>query len=363
MRHHYKYWIVPSIISLLTFGCGSDEEKIYPQRGNITESIYASGVVKARNQYQAFSVATGIIEQILVKDGDSVKMGDPIVIIYNETGRLNRESAELARAFSARQANQDRLRDMEINIDVSKGQYENDSLMMERQKRLRSQGVGSEADYERRELNFRNSKAAYQAGKIRLDELIREIDFQERQANKNVQISRAQEDDYLVTSKIDGVVYTLLKEEGELVSPQSAVAVIGSASDFGLELEVDEYDIARVRVGQKIFISMDSYRGRVFEARVVKINPIMNQVSKSFTVEADFVSKPPQLYPFLTLEANIVVEYREDVLIIPRNYLYQDHFVITADNDTVTVEVGIKDFQKAEIVKGISEETALIQPR
>jgi len=363
MRHYYKYWIVSSIISLLTFGCGSEEEKIYPQRGSITESIYASGIVKARNQYQAFSVATGIIEQILVRDGDSVKVGDPIVTIYNETGRLNRESAELARAFSARQANQDRLRDLEINIEVARSQYENDSLMLERQRRLRSQGVGSEADFERRELNFRNSKAAYQAGKIRLDELKREINFQDKQAYKNVQISKAQEDDYLVTSRVDGVVYSLLKEEGELVSPQSAIAVIGSASDFMLEMEVDEYDIARVRVGQRIFISMDSYRGSVFEAKVIKINPIMNQVSKSFTVEADFVSKPPQLYPFLTLEANIVVDARKDVLIIPRNYLYRDHFVITAENDTVTVEVGIKDFQKAEIIKGISEETSLIRPR
>jgi len=359
----YKYAWLLSVTGLLLLACGSEDEKIYPQRGNITESIYASGTVKAHSQYQAFSVATGIIEQILVQDGDSVRSGDPIVTIYNEAGRLNRESAELARAFSARQANQDRLRDLEINIEVLKSQYENDSLMFERQKRLRSQGVGSEADFERRELSFRNSKAAYQASKIRLDELMREIDFQDRQASKNVQISKALEDDYLVTSKIDGVVYTVLKEEGELVSPQSAIAVLGSASDFVLELEVDEYDIARVRVGQKIYISMDSYRGEVFEARVAKINPFMNQVSKSFTVEAEFITKPVQLYPFLTLEANIVVQAKEDVLIIPRNCLYQDKYVITADKDTVAVEVGIKDFQKAEIKSGIEEGTALIRPR
>ncbi|HSJ67981.1 MAG TPA: efflux RND transporter periplasmic adaptor subunit [Anditalea sp.] len=351
-----------TVICLLIFSCGSEEESIYPSRGNITESVYASGTVKARSQYQVFAVATGIIEQILVQDGDSVRKGDPIVTIYNEAGRLNRESAELARAFSSRQANQDRLRDLEINIGVLKSQFENDSLMFERQKRLRGQGVGSEADYERRELTFRNSRASYQASKIRLDELKREIDFQDRQASKNVQISKALEDDYLVTSKIDGLVYTVLKEEGELVSPQSAIAIIGDASEFILELEVDEYDIARVKLGQKIYISMDSYKGEVFEAIITRINPFMNQVSKSFTVDADFITKPPQLYPFLTLEANIVIQDREDVLIIPRNYLFQDRYVITSDKDTIPVEVGIKDFQKTEIISGINETTALIRP-
>jgi len=343
--------------------CGPEEEKIYPQKGDITESIYASGTVLSRNQYQAFSVATGIIENILVQDGDSVRKGDPIVTIYNEAGRLNRESAELAREFSSRQANQSRLRDLEINSQVLKSKYENDSLMFERQKRLKSQGVGSEADYEGRELNFKNAQAAYQASKLRLDELKREIDFQDRQAYKNVQISRTLEDDYLVTSKIDGVVYAVLKETGELVSPQSAIAVIGSGSDFILELEVDEYDIARVRVGQKIYVSMDSYKGEVFEAQVTKINPIMNQLSKSFTVEAEFLNRPAQLYPYLTLEANIVVNAKQDVMIIPRSYLFQDRYVITSGKDTVAVEVGIKDFQKAEIISGINESTALIRAR
>jgi len=343
--------------------CGPEEEKIYPQSGDITESIYASGKILSKNQYQAYAVATGIIENILVQDGDSVRRGDPIVTIYNEAGRLNRESAELAREFSSRQANQSRLKDLEINSQVLNSQYKNDSLMYERQKRLRSQGIGSEADFERRELNLKNAYGAYQTSRLRLDELKREIDFQDRQAYKNVQISRTLEDDYFVTSKIDGVVYAVLKEKGELVSPQSAIAVIGSGSDFMVELEVDEYDIARVRVGQKIYISMDSYKGEIFEAQVTKINPIMNQVSKSFTVEADFVNRPAQLYPYLTLEANILVNAKKNVLIIPRSYLFQERNVITSDKDTLAVEVGIKDFQKAEIISGVNKNTALIRPR
>jgi HlyD family secretion protein len=348
---------------LLAFACscGPSYEETTAKRGDITESVYASGIVRSADQYQAFASVSGIVEEILVTEGDSVQAGDPVFLLYNEAGRLNRESAELAREYSALQANQSRLRDLEINRDLARTQLENDSLMLERQKRLMDQGVGTATELERRELAYKNSKTGYEASKIRYEELKRELDFQDRQARKNLEISKAKEDDFLVRSKIKGVVFSVLMEKGELVGPQTPLAVIGSGKDFILELQVDEFDIARVEKGQKIWVTMDSYRGQVFEAQVTKINPIMNQASKSFTVEAHFVNRPPRLFPFLTLEANIVIQAKEDVLVLPRNYLVRDRFVVTSDKDTLEVEVGIKDFQIAEIKSGLDENTTVIR--
>src|SRR5690606_24915514 len=163
-------------------------------------------------------------------------------------------------------------------------------------------------------------------------------------------------------SETDGKVYSVLKEKGEMVSPQMPVAVIGAADEFILELQVDEYDIARIKPGQKVLLNLDSYKGQVFEAKVFKVNPAMNERTRSFTVEASFVTTPPALYPNLTTEANIVIQRKENALIIPREYLVDGAFVLTEDNEKVAVKTGLKDYQKVEILDGITKETTLLRP-
>lgn len=92
-------------------------------------------------------------------------------------------------------------------------------------------------------------------------------------------------------------------------------------------MQVDEYDIARIQTGQKIVLNLDSYKGLVFEAVVTKINPIMNERLRSFTVEAGLITKPSALYPNLTTEANIIIQTKERALLIHRNYLIDESFV------------------------------------
>jgi hypothetical protein len=88
----------------------------------------------------------------------------------------------------------------------------------------------------------------------------------------------------------------------------------------------------------------------------------MDTKSKSFTVEAEFLENPPRLYPNLTLEANIITDTKENTLVIPRNFLINDERVITENGDTLLVKVGIRDYQFAEILEGLDENTILIKP-
>jgi HlyD family secretion protein len=60
------------------------------------------------------------------------------------------------------------------------------------------------------------------------------------------------------------VIYNLTKEVGEMVNTQTAVAVIGDATEFEMEMQVDENDILRIKIGQQVFVTLDSYRGFVF---------------------------------------------------------------------------------------------------
>lgn len=356
-------FILWAVMSVLLISCGGEEEStITPQVQSITESVYASGYIKAVNQYEAYANASGPIQALFVQEGDLIEEGDPILAIYNDRERLSRENAELARAFADLEQNQSKLKDLELTIELAKSNFQNDSLLYERQKSLWKRNIGTAVELEQRKLAFENSKASYQSAQIRYENLKREITYNSQSASKNLAISRALESDFLLKSKIKGKVYALPKEKGEMVGPQTVVAVIGAADDFILELQVDEYDIAKIEVGQKVIIGMDSYKGQTFEGKVSKIYPLMDTQSKSFKVEAKFTQTAPSLFPNLSLEANIITEQVENALVIPRNYLYKDEQVITQDGDTISVAVGIKNFQFAEIKSGIDRETQLIKP-
>jgi multidrug efflux pump subunit AcrA (membrane-fusion protein) len=197
---------------------------------------------------------------------------------------------------------------------------------------------------------------------VKYQDLKRLIDFSSSQSKKNLLISSKLESDYTLKSEIDGVVYDILKEKGEQVGLQTPLAVIGNKEHFILEMQVDEYDIFKVQKGLKVLVSMDSYKGKVFEAIVSKIYPIMNERSKTFLVEAEFLQRPETLYPNVTFEANIILQSKKQAILIPRNYLINDSLVIKGDGQKVLVKTGLRDFQKIEIVSGISAEEELLKP-
>jgi HlyD family secretion protein len=238
----------------------------------------------------------------------------------------------------------------------------NDSLLMLRQQNLWSQQIGTRVELEQRELAFKNSKTAFEASLLRYNDLNRQLSFSSLQSRKNLEISNIVARDFTIRSEVNGRVYSILKEQGEIVSPQVPVAIIGDAENFILELQVDEFDIAKIRQGQKILVAMDSYKGQVFVACVQKIDPIMNDRTRSFTIEADFISKPPALYPNLMAEANIVIQTKERALTIPRTFVTDDDYVITADEQKRKVVTGLKDCQKVEIISGITAKDFILKP-
>ncbi len=347
---------------LLLSSCGGKTETISPSRENIVESVYASGWVKSRDQYDVFAPANGLISRILVAEGDSVKKGQVILELVNETARLNLEKAGLAREYSSVDLNRDKLLELRTTINQLQDKLRNDSLLLERQQRLWEQQIGTRVELEQRELAYSSTQESLRAARLRYSELERQIRFAAEQAAKDVQISRSLENDYTVRSKINGRIYKILKEPGEMITIQNPVAVIGGYDDFYLDLQVDEYDIGLINIGSRMLITMDSYRNQVYDAVVTKIIPYMDERSRAFTVEAEFISKLPALYPNLSVEANIITRVRENTLTIPAEYLVKDSFVLQNEHDTIAVKIGLRDHRKVEILSGISEQSVLYKP-
>lgn len=350
------------IAGISLFACSKKEASISPTSGNITESIYASGTIKSADQYQAFVSVSGIIEEIYVKEGQQVSIGTPLLRISNETQKFNLESAQLAANFNDVANNQGKLTEAEAIVQTAKAKLKLDSSLYSRQKALWSQQVGTRIEFEQKELNYQSSKANYLSANQRYKDLKRQINFGAAQTKKNVQISARQNEDFILKSKVNGTVFSLLKEKGELVSPQTPIATLGNSKNFRLEMQVDEHDIFKVKLGQKVAITFDAYKNQYFEAEVNKIASIMNERNKTFLIEAQFTKAPEKLYPNVTFEASIILQSKQNVLILPRNYIKNDSIVTLVDGSKRIVKLGLTDFQKAEVISGLSVKDQVIKP-
>lgn len=351
------------LLVLINLSCTKKNETIIPTVETITESIYASGIVKSKNQYQAFVTINGNIEDIFVKEGEQIKKGEIILTVSNEAQKLNKDNAELLADYSNFDKNKDKLNESKQLLAFAKEKLINDSLIYVRQQTLWQDKIGTKVEFESKKISYENSKTNYFSAYIKYNELKRQLKFNASQSLKSLSISKKIEEDYILKSKIDGVVYYLYKKVGEIVNPQTPLAIIGNSDSFVLEMQVDEFDIFKIKKDLSVLITLDSYEGQVFEAKVTKIVPFMNERTKTFLVEAEFIQKPTKLYPNVSFEANIILQKKQKALLIPRNYVVNDSFVINRNGEFVKIKTGLKDFQKIEIINGINSNTELQKPQ
>ena len=346
---------------LIVVSCKNGNEQTKPVVENISESVYASGIVKSKNQYQVYSTVNGLIQEILVHDGDVVSKGQSLIRVQNVSSNLNAYNAKLA-ADNAIYSNADKLSEAKVAINFALSKMKNDSLLLMRQRNLWAQKIGSLNDFEQKQLAYKNSAANYETERLHYLELKRQLQFVSDQSKTNLKISNALAGDNLIKADASGRIYKILKEKGEFVNTLNPVAVMGDASEFLIEMKVDEFDIARIQKGQKILVTMDSYKDTVFDAIIDDIEPLMNEQSRSFTVNAAFITKPRVLYPNLSVEANIIIRTKDKALTIPRIFLFNDSLVILKKGETRKVTVGLKDYQKVEILSGLSTHDIIYKP-
>ncbi len=348
---------------LLVTSCKQEEARISPVETSITESVYASVTVQPDSLYQAFAVVNGILDENLVEEGDTVKRGDLLVQIINTNPELASKNAFLALQLARDNYSGGAaiLSGLEEEIEAAKLQYLNDSINFKRQERLWEQQIGSQTDLENRKLAYRKSAAALEVLQNRYRQTKSELETQLKQAENTYRSSLVNTTDFSVVSKIDGRVYAVHKNPGEIVNATQPLVTLGSAGRFVVEMLVDEEDIVRVSKGQPVYLSLDAYPGNIYKARVHKIYPRKDERNQTFLVEALFEDPPEVLLPGLSGEANIVVAQTKNALVIPRSYLLGDDRVRTEEG-TVKVVTGIKSLDSIEIKKGITRKTELLPP-
>jgi len=127
-------------------------------------------------------------------------------------------------------------------------------------------------------------------------------------------------------------------------------------------LQVDEFDIVKISKDQRVFLTLDSYRNKVFEGIILKVAPIMNSRTRTFTVDVVFIKAPEVLYPNLSVEASILIQKKDRALTIPASYLIGNDRVLTAPKETTQVYTGISNIQWVEILSGLKKDQEIYQP-
>jgi multidrug efflux pump subunit AcrA (membrane-fusion protein) len=354
------------IIVFSSISCSKkDTEESRPTIGDVTQSVYASGVIKAVNQYTVFSTVNGILNETKITVGQHVNKGDLLFKLESEKAELNTKNAQLAYQLS-QEGNryiQDKISEMEMKVQSAKDKLALDESIYNRNKRIHEYKIVSEVDFERVELAYKSSKINYETAKKHLDQLRAQLRNDQSRTNINLKISQKSESDFNIKSAFTGKVFDIPVKEGTLITTQTPLAILGQSDSFLIELEVDENDMVQVRLGQKVLVTMDSYKGQVFDAVVDKIYPIMDERSRTFKIEAHFIKPPPKLYPNLTAEANIIIKIKKNVITIPKSYLIHGEFVLVNTDEKRKVTIGLSDYQNAEIISGLSAGETIYKPK
>ena len=357
------------ICGLLFWGTGCEEEKqkIKPIYQPLTESVYASAIVQPKGLYQVYSSVNGVIEDLRIEEGQLVKKREQLVKIRNQVSQVNVEKAQLNTQLADQNYERQTaiLRGIEDEIQAAQLKLKTDSINYVRQKRLWEQNIGSQMEFDTRKLAYELSvnkllsvTNTYQRTKAEMDnQLATQINL----AKNTLKSSRVTNDDFMVRSNITGKVYSLFKNQGESIIVQEPIATIGSADDFVIEMEVDEVDIARLQIGQKVLIKLDAFGQEIFEASISKIYPQKELRTQTFKVESIFKKSPKTLYAGLSGEANIVISEKEKIMTIPLDYLVESGKVITKEGE-VKVQTGLRNMESIEIVSGIDTSTYIIKP-
>jgi HlyD family secretion protein len=326
----------------------------------ISPSILASGFLAHEEEVMLSSEVIGKVAELMIEEGDSVKIGDLVLQVDDKNFLAGLEQSEAA------------VRINTIDIERQEVRIQNLERQYERSKSLYEQGLIGEQEYESllnqldlARIDFLSSKESLTQAEAQLDQVLDNL-------------SKTQ-----IISPIDGVVTSLDIKVGETAIasstniPGSSLMTIANPASIYTEVLVDEADIANIEVGQSAEIVAIAYpdqpmQGVVrFIANTAKI--ATGRTGLSFVVKID-ITDPGSvtLRPGMSCRAEIFTQQEQRVAAIPveavifeedRAELRSEYFIFVNDDGMARktkVEVGLSDDEYQELISNIDSDVEVI---
>jgi len=350
------------LLIILLGGCNKPLPTIQPSVKPLMEAVYASGLVVSEQEYQVFSQADGTLKEIVVKEGEVVKKGQPLLIV--ESIQQNaRYTIALQSYEQARQNRAPVLAELEATLQSARSKMQFDSINFTRYGNLLKSNATSRVEYDKAEVQYKNSRNEYAAILSRLLKTKNDLDLAIQNAANQLKIAEEESGNYVLRSDIDGMVFKIMKEKGELVRRSEVIAVVGKPDNFYLKLSVDELDVHRIKEGQAVVVKIDAYPEKLFNGKVSKVYPLVDTRLQSLRVDVVLLEKLPGLFSGLAVEANVIIREKGDALVIPKQFILTgDSVLISTAEGTKKVKIirGIETLEEIEIISGLNTDSNLI---
>jgi multidrug efflux pump subunit AcrA (membrane-fusion protein) len=332
---------------------------------DIVETVYASGKITSSDEYSLFAFTSGAIRQKLVKDGDTVQKGQLLFIIEHDAADKKYEAAlaNYRHTQTNLSKNSPLLADLRLSLYNASIKLTNDSLTYFRWKNLWDGGIGNRSNLDNAYMTYQVAINLKNSAAEKYNSALQDAELALSNAGSQLHSSRKELNDYLICADRDGVVYQTLKEAGEGVRAGEAIALIGAASQRIIRLAVDQEDVNKVKIGQKVVLRTDVTGSIVYEARIIRLYPTMSEADQTFRVDAEFSGEAPRPFIHSSVEANIIIQVRPAATVLPRVAMVDDDSVWLLDNGKerkVAVRTGVTSPEYVEIIGGLQDDAKVL---
>ena len=273
-------------------------------RGDIVETVGATGTLQAVTTVQVGSQVSGTIQSLGADFNSTVKKGQVIARLDPSSfeARLGQAKANL---ISAR-----------ANVERARAAVVDAQQKYARARELSAQALLPESDLETAKANYDGAGAQQKANEAAVS-----------QAEASVNQAQVDLDHTVITTPIDGVVINRAVDVGQTVAASFQAPVLfiiaNDLTRMQVNAAVDEADIGRVKAGEDVSFRVDAYPDRSFAGRVeqVRLQPqtIQNVVSYNTIISVD--NSEQKLMPGMTATVSIIVRKALNVLRVPAGAL------------------------------------------
>lgn len=311
-----------------------------PFYSSVDTKIVATGKLNPEEEIEIKPQISGIVDKILVEEGDLVIKGDLIAkirVVPNEQALVSAQS----------------------RIKTTKLSYNNAKTLFERNKTLFEKGYISRQDFENNELSLNQAEEVYNQAQNDYQIIKQGSVLGGGSANTNI------------IAQISGTILEIPVREGDQViesnnfNAGTTIATVADMSQMIFEGKVDESEVEKLEEGIDIKVILGAINEKEFPAKLTFVAPkgIEQNGAVQFTIKADVeVESSKSIRAGYSANAEIEVESKDSVLVINEsllqfNRITEKPFVeILNDNGdfrTKNVEIGISDGINIEIIEGV----------
>ncbi|MGP9810315.1 efflux RND transporter periplasmic adaptor subunit [Rhodopseudomonas sp. NSM] len=348
---------------------GPQVAAVVVERGNLVQSVVASGHIETPYRVEIGSQITGTVADVLVREGEEVREGQKLISI--EASELEAAVVQAEGAVAQAEARVRQLRELtkpaaDQSLQQAQANLLNAEAAYQRASKLAASGYGTKAvlDEATKNLDVARTQVrtaelqVYTSSPVGSDYVMAETQLGQARATLNT--TRARLGYASITAPRDGVLITRKVERGSVVQPGKALLVLAPAGDSQIVVQIDEKNLGQLALGQHALASADAYPDKRFSARLSYINPSVDINRASVEIKLAVTDPPHYLRQDMTVSVDIATARRDNAVIVPAravNDATTAPYVLKAENGRAIrrpVKLGLRGVGAYEVIEGLA---------